>query len=181
MNAALEVALAGTRVLLLADRALYWPEEGCLLVADIHFGKAASFRRLGQPVPSGTTAANLRRLDNLLHEHGCRRLVFLGDFLHARQGAGRLWPALAAWRAGHPELSIDLVRGNTTAMPATRPPPSASPCTTSRWPSAPSPCSTSPSRTRRCTCWPATCTRPSACAEPVARACACPASTWAKT
>lgn len=113
MNTALEVEVAGTRVLLLADRALYWPEEGCLLVADIHFGKAASFRRLGQPVPSGTTAENLRRLDRLLHEHGCRRLVFLGDFLHARQGAeAPLWPVLTAWRAGHPHLAIDLVRGN---------------------------------------------------------------------
>ena len=55
----------------------------------------------------------LRRLDRLLHEHGCRRLVFLGDFLHARQGAeAPLWPVLTAWRAGHPHLAIDLVRGN---------------------------------------------------------------------
>ena len=29
-------------------------DAGLLLVADVHFGKAASFRRLGVPVPQGT-------------------------------------------------------------------------------------------------------------------------------
>ena len=32
------------------------------LVADAHIGKAQSFRRLGVPVPGGTTAATLQRL-----------------------------------------------------------------------------------------------------------------------
>ncbi|OEC39471.1 DEAD/DEAH box helicase [Pseudomonas sp. 1D4] len=113
MNTHLDVDLAGTRLRLLGDRALYWPDQHCLLIADIHFGKAASFRRLGQPVPAGTTAANLARLDRLLHRHDTRRLVFLGDFLHARHGRhDGLWQALADWRERHPALHVDLVRGN---------------------------------------------------------------------
>lgn len=107
------VELAGCEVWLLAERALWWPAERCLMVADVHFGKAAAFRRLGQPVPQGTTTDNLRRLDALLARLDCRELVFLGDFLHARQGrAPGTLAALAAWRARHPALQMTLVRGN---------------------------------------------------------------------
>ena len=37
--------LAGERVVLMADRALYWPRFTTLFVADAHFGKAATFER----------------------------------------------------------------------------------------------------------------------------------------
>jgi uncharacterized protein len=110
---ALPVTLAGAPVLLLAAKALCWPEQAMLMVADVHFGKAAAFRAAGQPVPHGTTAANLRRLDDLLAAHPVRELVFLGDFLHARAGrAPATLAALQAWRERHPDLRLTLVRGN---------------------------------------------------------------------
>ena len=80
----LAIELAGERVLLLPEKALYWPREKMLIIADIHFGKAASFRALGVPVPGGTTAANLSALDMLLARHAVREILFLGDFLHAK-------------------------------------------------------------------------------------------------
>ncbi|CAN7178884.1 ligase-associated DNA damage response endonuclease PdeM [Pseudoduganella sp. LjRoot289] len=105
--------LAGEGVLLLPAKALYWPRQRLLAVADIHFGKAASFRALGVPVPRGTTAENLAALDRLLAEHDVAHLVFLGDFLHARAArAGATLAALARWRARHPALRLTLVRGN---------------------------------------------------------------------
>lgn len=105
--------LAGEQVLLLPRKALYWPRERMLVVADIHFGKAASFRALGVPVPAGTTRANLQALDALVAEHGARHILFLGDFLHAKTArAPATLAALQAWRARHPELSLTLVRGN---------------------------------------------------------------------
>lgn len=111
--AALTVTLAGEPVELLAARALHWPARAMLLIADIHFGKAAAFRAAGQPVPRGTTAANLHRLDALLAAHPVRELVFLGDFLHARAGrAPATLAALQAWRDRHAGLSMTLVRGN---------------------------------------------------------------------
>lgn len=109
----LAVALAGTELWLLPDKAVYWPAERALLVADLHLGKAAAFRRLGQPVPQGTTEANLQRLDQLLARHDCRRLIVLGDFLHARESlAPALLARLQAWRRAHPALEITLIRGN---------------------------------------------------------------------
>lgn len=104
---------AGHALWLLADKALYWPAGQALLIADIHFGKAAAYRALGQPVPSGTTRDNLQRLDALLARHACRQLIFLGDFLHARHArTPATLAALQAWRERHGELEILLIRGN---------------------------------------------------------------------
>lgn len=112
----LERTLAGERVLLLPQRALYWPRERMLVVADIHFGKAASFRALGVPVPRGTTSENLAALDALLAAHAVDHIVFLGDFLHAKAAhASATVAAMLRWRERHPGLRLTLVRGNHDA------------------------------------------------------------------
>jgi DNA ligase-associated metallophosphoesterase len=116
MSGALSVALAGEQVLLLPQKALYWPREAMLVIADIHFGKAASFRALGVPVPGGTTRANLDALDQLLALHAARQVLFLGDFLHAKAAhAVATLAALQAWRRSHPALRLLVVRGNHDA------------------------------------------------------------------
>lgn len=104
----------GRALHLLPERAAWLPEVGLLLVADAHFGKAASFRRLGVPVPQGTTDANLARLDALLARlPPVQGLVFLGDFLHAASGrAAATLDALQRWRQRHVSLALTLVRGN---------------------------------------------------------------------
>ena len=113
MSGALTIALAGESVLLLPQKALYWPRERTLVVADIHFGKAAAFRALGVPVPRGTTTQNLEALDHLLAAYPITRIVFLGDFLHARAAhAKATLAAMVEWRARNPGLSLVLVRGN---------------------------------------------------------------------
>ena len=110
---ALALELAGEAVLLLAEKALYWPRRQTLVIADIHFGKAAAFRAQGVPVPRGTTTQNLDALDALMARHAVQRIVFLGDFLHARAAhAQATVAAMLAWRARHPALVLTLVRGN---------------------------------------------------------------------
>lgn len=107
------IAVAGTELVLLPERAAWWPAARTLLVADAHWGKAASFRAGGIAAPHGTTAGGLARLDAVLARHAATRVVFLGDFLHAREGrAARTLERLAAWRAARPALEIMLVRGN---------------------------------------------------------------------
>ncbi|HEU0300229.1 MAG TPA: ligase-associated DNA damage response endonuclease PdeM [Longimicrobium sp.] len=109
----LEIELCGERLVLLPERAAYRPRARALLVADPHFGKAAAFRALGVPVPGGTTGETLARLASAVERTGAESIVFLGDFLHAKQGrAARTMEALAAWRSAHPHLSLTLVRGN---------------------------------------------------------------------
>lgn len=109
----MKLLLAGEAVELLAEKALWWLAERTLFIADLHLGKAASFRALGQPVPSGTTQDNLDRLSALIDHHAAARIVFLGDFLHAAvaQQAGVLNP-VRQWRSRHAGLDVLLVRGN---------------------------------------------------------------------
>jgi DNA ligase-associated metallophosphoesterase len=109
----LDLELAGVAARLLARRAIWWPDEATLFVADVHLGKAETFRALGVPVPAGPTEATLRRLGALLDDCGARRLVVLGDLLHARPAqAPATVSALRAWRAERTWLHCVLVRGN---------------------------------------------------------------------
>lgn len=108
-----EVEVAGEPLILLPQRAAVWEREATLLVADAHWGKAASFRALGVPVPGGTTGEGLARLDAALARHAVRRIVFLGDYLHARHGrSASTLAALADWGRRHPRVEQLLVRGN---------------------------------------------------------------------
>ena len=110
------VELAGEQLWLLAHKAIYWPARKMLIIADIHFGKAAAFRALGVPVPRGTTTQNLLALDALLARYACEEIVFLGDFLHARAAhAAATVAAMLAWRARHRDVRLTVVRGNHDA------------------------------------------------------------------
>ena len=107
------VEIAGESLELCSGRAAYWPRRRMLLVADPHFGKAASFRALGVHVPRGTTAGALARLDALVTRLEPVRIEFLGDFLHAREGRDdETFRLLAGWRARHGRIAMRLVRGN---------------------------------------------------------------------
>jgi DNA ligase-associated metallophosphoesterase len=109
----LAVACAGETLWLLPERALWWPARRVLFVADLHLGKAAAYRALGQPVPAGTTRENLDRLSALLRHYAPAELVFLGDFLHAAEArTASMLSALAQWRETCADLRCTLVRGN---------------------------------------------------------------------
>ncbi len=110
------IEAGGTEVELLAERAAWLPQSRGLLVADLHLGKAQSFRRAGIPVPSGTTAAMLERLDRLIERLAPSALIVLGDLLHGPLSQrGPAIHALAQWRARHAALAVRMVRGNHDA------------------------------------------------------------------
>jgi len=105
--------IAGEQLVLLPERAAYWNRTRTLLVADPHFGKAAAFRAAGVPVPRGTTTGSLARLDAALGRSGATRIVFLGDFLHAREGREpETTRVVTEWRRRHSVIDMVLVRGN---------------------------------------------------------------------
>lgn len=107
------VEIAGERLTLMAERSAYWERTGTLFVADPHFGKAATFRAAGVPVPRGTTTGSLARLDAALARTGARRIVFLGDFLHAREGREvETTRVVGEWRSRNAAVDMLLVRGN---------------------------------------------------------------------
>jgi len=112
-NGDVALELEGEHVVLMPEHALWMPERKTLLVADTHFGKAATFRAGGIFVPRGTTATTLARLERALARTNATRVVFLGDLLHAREGrSAETLRLVAEWRASRAEVEVVLVRGN---------------------------------------------------------------------
>ncbi|HXN15426.1 MAG TPA: ligase-associated DNA damage response endonuclease PdeM [Usitatibacter sp.] len=105
--------VAGERLVLLPEKAAYWPAQEALFVADFHLGKAASFRRAGIALPSGTTRENVERLERAIERTRAKQVIFLGDFLHSAEGRtpGTL-ERFGAWRAQRHALTLTVIRGN---------------------------------------------------------------------
>ncbi|MDO9368997.1 MAG: ligase-associated DNA damage response endonuclease PdeM [Sphingopyxis sp.] len=96
MSAAPIFAFAGQPFQMLADRALFWPRHGALIVADLHLEKASWYAALGQPLPPYDSHDTLDRLAALAAETGARAVWCLGDSFHDRHAAERIAPAVAA-------------------------------------------------------------------------------------
>lgn len=90
------LSFAGQNFVIIDRAALYWPDEGALFVADLHFEKASWYARRGQMLPPYDSAATLDRLERALGTSGATSLWCLGDNFHDSDGASRLDPALAA-------------------------------------------------------------------------------------
>jgi len=100
-------------ILLLPGRAALVPAARTLLVADLHLGKAATFRRAGIPVPEGSAQRDLERLEQLVRGHDVRRLLVLGDLFHAKGGCTpQVFAEFAALRTRIADTAVVLILGN---------------------------------------------------------------------
>lgn len=107
-----EVHAAGERILLMPQRTAFWEARSTLLLADVHLGKGETLAAAGVPVPRGIADHDLARLGDAIRTTGARRVLILGDLLHAGIG---IVPAMveqvASWRAGF-DAEFVLVPGN---------------------------------------------------------------------
>jgi DNA ligase-associated metallophosphoesterase len=85
-----EVAVAGVALVADCAGALYWPEEGLLVVADLHLEKGSSFATRGVLLPPYDTAATLMRLGALIARYAPRIVIALGDSFHDDGGPRRV-------------------------------------------------------------------------------------------
>src|SRR3546814_18583966 len=90
MSAAPTFTFAGQQFEMLADRALFWPRHGALIVADLHLEKASWYAALGQPLPPYDSHDKLDRLAALADQTGARENWCLGDSFHDRNTATRI-------------------------------------------------------------------------------------------
>ncbi len=111
MHASCDVVLAGEHVQLFAQRALFWPAQRLLAIADVHLGKDDVFRDAGIAMPAGGTHADLARLSELLVLTEATRLRVLGDFIHGTRGQPRWRRTWEVFRARH-DVQVELVLGN---------------------------------------------------------------------
>ena len=85
------VRVAGVELRADCAGALYWPEEGLLVVADLHLEKGSSFARRGNAAAlrHHRDARAARAADRALR---AALVIALGDSSHDRGGHARLWP-----------------------------------------------------------------------------------------
>jgi DNA ligase-associated metallophosphoesterase len=99
-----EVTVAGITLLADCVGALFWAEEGALIVADLHLEKGSAFAKRGVLLPPYDTAATLGRLAALIERYAPRLVVALGDNFHDGGGPARMAEAnrttLAALQRG---------------------------------------------------------------------------------
>ena len=118
---ALDIELAGEQLIVDAQRALIWPAEATMFLADLHLGKSDIFRRAGIPIPEGNTTADLERLELLVQRYRLKRVVLLGDFLHGRSTPKAAYAqAFAAWRRTRADLELTVIAGNHDRFDAFR-------------------------------------------------------------
>jgi DNA ligase-associated metallophosphoesterase len=109
----MELILKEQRLELMPEGGVWWPDEAALLIADLHLGKDQVFRRHGMAVPASVLDGELERLDLLLAQRPARRLIVLGDLVHAPPEPGEDWPdVVARWRHQHARIDIGVVLGN---------------------------------------------------------------------
>ncbi len=83
-------SFSGEEMHLVEGRALFWPREQALLVADLHLEKASFFASRGQMLPPYDSRETLERLALAIRKAGARRVFALGDNFHDERGAERL-------------------------------------------------------------------------------------------
>lgn len=108
----LDITIAGHHFIAHPERALYWPAQSMLLIADVHLGKADTFRHFGIGVPQQVQTQDLARLQQVLQVFNPQRCMILGDLVHGRT----MGPATTqAWNAlvdAHASTSFELILGN---------------------------------------------------------------------
>lgn len=104
------VPFKGYTLELLGKKALWIKELEILLIADLHFGKAAHFRKSGIPIPEPIHEADFFTLANLHQQIQPKQTYFLGDLFHSVWN--EQWEILNSFLQTFPETQFHLVKGN---------------------------------------------------------------------
>jgi uncharacterized protein len=89
----LPLTFGGQAFEIVGGKALYWPAQSALIVADLHLEKASWFGVRGQMLPPYDSLATLQALASLIEATQARQLWCLGDNFHDDGGVARLEPA----------------------------------------------------------------------------------------
>ena len=85
------------------------------MLADVHLGKVAHFRKNGIAVPREAEGAFYKKITLLFNEFEVKRLLFLGDLFHSFQN--NEWHLFSAW-VKKQQSTLILIEGNHDVIPA---------------------------------------------------------------
>ncbi|TDQ19093.1 putative phosphoesterase [Algoriphagus boseongensis] len=95
---------------MLWEKALWIKELKTLLIADLHFGKAAHFRKSGIPIPEPVHDWDLKRLETLHSTYRPVHTYFLGDLFHSDWN--EQWEILNSFLEKFIGTQFHLIKGN---------------------------------------------------------------------
>lgn len=95
---------------LLKEKVVWVKEKKSILIADLHFGKAAHFRKSGIPIPEPIHDSDLFALSDLFERLKPKSVYFLGDIFHSDWNDQ--WTILNDFLSEFKTISFHLVLGN---------------------------------------------------------------------
>jgi DNA ligase-associated metallophosphoesterase len=106
----------GLNLTLLPEKAVWIDSMGVLLIADLHFGKAAHFRKSGIPISEKVHDQDYQMLTSLVSKYSPKEVYFLGDLFHSSWNEE--WEKLLNFLGFFPTTSFHLVVGNHDILPS---------------------------------------------------------------
>jgi uncharacterized protein len=110
----MQIAVREIEFELSSHKAVYWPSERILLIADLHLGKINHYRKAGYAVPTSANDENTALIIDLLNHYKPGRLIFLGDLFHSHYNEE--WEVLGQVIRHFSAVSFELVMGNHDIM-----------------------------------------------------------------
>lgn len=110
----MQVELAGEKLMLSPNKAMFWISERKLIVSDLHLGKVSHFRRNGISVPTQARFSNLIQLELLIREFEPQSVLFLGDLFHSNYNLE--WDEFGRFIQAFEQVDFELVEGNHDIM-----------------------------------------------------------------
>lgn len=104
------VPFKGFSLEILSKKALWIKELEILMIADLHFGKAAHFRKSGIPIPEPIHEQDFKDLTALHKQFKPKDTYFLGDLFHSVWN--EQWDVLNSFLETFTQTQFHLVKGN---------------------------------------------------------------------
>ncbi|MES2616641.1 MAG: ligase-associated DNA damage response endonuclease PdeM [Bacteroidota bacterium] len=114
MNA-ISITVGATPVELSSLKAIYLPTFHCLVVADVHLGKAEHFQKNNIALSNEAHDVDYARLTLLINQYHPKRVIFLGDLFHSKKNSST--QQFKIFRQQF-TCSFELVEGNHDIMDA---------------------------------------------------------------
>ena len=106
----LKIIHLGENLSLHPYKSIYWERRKILLLADVHLGKAAHFRKSGIPVPENIHEFDLKRIEFLVKFYNPQRIIFLGDLFHSSYN--KAWKTFSKFCLERLGIGPELIPGN---------------------------------------------------------------------
>lgn len=110
------IDIAQEKLILDTQKAIYWPKNKSLFIADLHLGKINHFRKAGIALPPQAAEQNISNLASLIQKYDVQKVIFLGDLFHSYKNDE--WNSFVHFLETYPQIEYILVQGNHDIFPS---------------------------------------------------------------